>query len=380
MARRTGYVYHEGYMFHNNGDQTGWYPSGIRPSLGVYNQPLQHYENPETKRRLHELVSVSGLLDHLQVIRPKHAKEEDVCRVHQADYVEKIKSLSFENGGDAGDFAPVGVGSFEIAMLAVGGVIEAVQRVCKGELDNAYCLVRPPGHHAEKNMGRGFCIFNNIAIGAKYALDVLGIDKIVILDWDVHHGNGTQQAFYDDPRVLFISIHQDGLFPAKEGALSERGTNSGFGYNINVPIPPGSGIGCYRSFMERIVKPSCDAFAPGLIMISCGFDAACHDPIAHIMLPSSSFASMTEIMVSIADKHCSGKLVLVHEGGYSPVAVPFCGVRVLEKLVNVNVDVVDPYEEEICDYPYQELQAHQNTVIEKAENLVEELRDIELKR
>ena len=374
--RKTGYVWSEVYMWHNNGDSAGWYQSGIRANVGMYNQNWIHYENAETKRRLHDLLSITGILDMCTIIKPIHANIQDIQLFHTLEYIQKIEDLSKNEGGDAGDFAPVGIGSYEIALLAAGGIIEGVKAVINGTVNNAYCLVRPPGHHAESTRGRGFCIFNNIVIGAKYAIKHLDVKRVAILDWDVHAGNGTQQAFYDDPNVLVISIHQDGLFPAKECHQRERGSGNGHGFHFNLPIPPGSGIGCYLNCMSRVVVPAIEAFKPDLIMVSCGFDAAAFDPISHTMLNSRTFGLMAEQVITLAENLCNGKCVFVHEGGYSQVMVPFSGVRVIEQMLGVTVNCMDPYEEEIADLPYQSLQPQQDAIIIKAEEYVKELQDL----
>eukprot|EP00455_Lapot_gusevi_P010856 TRINITY_DN1496_c0_g1_i4.p1 TRINITY_DN1496_c0_g1~~TRINITY_DN1496_c0_g1_i4.p1 ORF type:complete len:406 (+),score=95.60 TRINITY_DN1496_c0_g1_i4:119-1219(+) len=355
-------------MWHDTGNMLGWYPAGIRRKLGVFNQPDIHYENAETKRRFYNLLGVSGLLDQLYAIKPRRATVDEVARVHTRSYMERVEVLSHENGGDAGECAPVGVGSYDIALLSAGGVISAVDAVWNGQCKNAYALVRPPGHHAEADKGRGFCLFNNIAIAAKHAREVLGAEKVAILDWDVHHGNGTQQAFYEDPSVLFISIHQDGLFPAEGGKLDEVGRNAGVGYNINIPLPPGSGIGAYQSCLSDVILPALRAFQPSLILVSCGFDAAAFDPIAHMMLASSTYAHMTRELLRLAEElpSCQGRVVLCHEGGYSNTMVPYCGLVVMQELSEIQTEVKDPYLEEIEVLPYQALQPHQEQIIRQA--------------
>lgn len=233
----------------------------------------------------------------------------------------------------------------------------------------------------------GFCLFNNVAIAALHAKEAmwcqtinsqaLGVERIAIIDWDVHHGNGTQQAFYEDNSVLFISIHQDALYPCDTGKLEELGKGDGLGYNFNVPLPPGTGYGGYREAFKRVVLPgeheeifwlqAVESFQPQLILVSSGFDAAALDPLSHMMLSSEIYREFTEQLVELAGRLCKGRIVMCHEGGYSPELVPFCGLAVVEALSGNRMDVVDPFLEEISSYAYQELQEHQNVVISAAE-------------
>jgi acetoin utilization deacetylase AcuC-like enzyme len=249
-------------------------------------QPMGHVESAEGKRRIRNLVEVSGLMDHLVQLRPRPATEAEILRLHTTEYVERIKKMSSEMGGEAGEETPFGRGSYEIALLAAGGCITAVDAVLDGKVDNAYALVRPPGHHAEKDQGRGFCIFGNIALAAMHARQARGLSRVAIVDWDVHHGNGTEHAFYADPTVLTISVHQDNNYPPSSGALADTGSGTGRGYNINIPLPPGSGVGAYVATFERVVGPALAAFRPELILIASGLDANAMDPLASMMMTS----------------------------------------------------------------------------------------------
>lgn len=333
----TGFVHHELYLWHDTGSAASWIPAG-----GVV-QPEPHAENPETKRRLRNLLEVSGLLDKLVAIPPREASEDEIARLHGRAYIERVRTMSANGGDDAGEGAPVGRGSYEIALLAAGGVIAAVDAVLDGRVANAYALVRPPGHHAEADRGRGFCIFGNAAIAALHALEARGISRIATVDWDVHHGNGTQVAFYDRADVLTISIHQDNNYPVGSGLIEETGEGAGTGYAINVPLPAGSGHGAYVASVERVVAPALRAFAPELIILPMGFDANIHDPLGRQMATSRTFREMTAIVKGVAAECCEGRLVVCHEGGYSSAYVPFCGLAVIEEFAGENAQVKDPF-------------------------------------
>jgi acetoin utilization deacetylase AcuC-like enzyme len=236
---KTAFVWHESYFWHNAGDGALYEPAG------GYIENLGQAESPESKRRVKNLMERSGLIEELLVLKPKTAKETDLLRFHTPEYIETVKNLSSTNGGYCGDSTIVGRGSYEIAALAAGGAITAVEAVVHGKAKNAYALTRPPGHHAMAHEGMGYCIFNNIVIAAKYARDMLGIKKILILDWDAHHGNGTEDAFYEDKNTLFISLHQDGLEPIGRGLSTDIGHGEGKGFTVNIPLPPGSGDAVY---------------------------------------------------------------------------------------------------------------------------------------
>ena len=281
--RKTGFLFEEIYLWHD-------------AAIGTFPvEPGHHFENPETKRRFRDLLAVSGLLDQLHPIKAIPASEDDLARFHTREYIAQIKRLSSERGGEAGDFTPIGPGSFDIALLAAGGVIRAVEAVVTGAVENAYALVRPPGHHAEPNRGRGYCIFGNIAVAVMYARAKLGVRRVAVVDWDVHHGNGTQQAFYEDPNVLTISIHQDNLYPPNSGAVGENGVGPGVGYNLNIPMPPGSGGGAYLAAFERLIVPALRRFKPELIVVASGLDAAGYDPLGRMMLHSECYRRLTRL-------------------------------------------------------------------------------------
>jgi len=356
----TGFHWNELYAWHDTGTGSAYL------STGGLVEPEQHGESPATKRRLRNLLDVTGLLDQTVAIPGRRADEEELRRVHSAAYVERVKRESEEGGGDGGELAPFGPGGYEIALLSTGGAIATLEAVWRGEVDNAYALTRPPGHHPEADEGRGFCVFANIAVATKYAQQELGVGKVAIVDWDVHHGNGTEHAFYDDPSALAISIHQDGLYPAESGLVEHTGEGDGEGYTINVPLPPGSGNGAYVAALEQVVVPAVSNFDPDVVVIASGLDASMMDPLAMMCVTSEGYRQMTDVMVDLAATVCEGKLVAIHEGGYSTSYVPFCGAAVIEGLLGSEESIEDPYIEAFRGMGYMEVQPHQQQVIEAA--------------
>ena len=202
--------------------------------------------------------------------------------------------MSGVDGGDAGGLTPFAKGGFDIASLAAGGVIALFDAVMNGEVDNGYALVRPPGHHALPDQGFGFCIFNNIAIGIKHIQETQNVSRVASIDWDVHHGNGTQTVFYSDSSVLTISMHQSGCYPHDSGKLEENGEDKGQGTNININIPPGAGHAAYLYAFERVVIPALYKFKPNLIVVASGFDAGGMDPLARMLCDGETFRKMTK--------------------------------------------------------------------------------------
>jgi acetoin utilization deacetylase AcuC-like enzyme len=360
----TGLVFHERYLWHDTGH--GW----IIPNDGAVVQPFEHPENPETKRRLVNLLRAAGMFDHLVDVAPRAATVEELCRVHTARHVEAMAAISQAGGGDAGGLTPIGLGSYEIALLSAGGCIAAVDAVLDGTVDNAYALVRPPGHHAIADGALGFCMFNNAAVAVQHLRATRGVKRIAMVDWDVHHGNGQQAIFSDDPDVLTISLHQDLCFPPDSGYLRDIGTGAGEGCNINVPLPPGSGHGAYVAAYERVVIPALHRFRPDFVVAPSGFDGGFFDPLGRMMAWSETFRAMTRMLMAATNELCDGRLVFTHEGGYSAAYVPFIGLAVIEELAGVRSGVDDPYAFICANGGQQELQPHQDALIRQAEALV----------
>jgi acetoin utilization deacetylase AcuC-like enzyme len=280
----TGWVYHERYAWHDTGTAAGMVEAG------GWLEPLAHLDTAATRARLHSLVEVSGLGERLVRLVARPASDEELEAVHQRGHIDRIEALSAGHGGDAGDgVSPFGKGGAEIARLSAGGAIVAVEAVLRGEVRNAYALVRPAGHHALPDRGMGFCIFNNIAIAVEHALSAHSTRRVAVVDWDVHHGNGTQAIFYEREDVLTISIHQDRCYPVDSGGVEERGAQAGLGTNVNVPLPAGSGDGAYAEAMRRVVMPALERFGPELVVVGSGFDANAYDPLGRMLLHSESY-------------------------------------------------------------------------------------------
>ena len=372
--RKTGYVYEELYMWHSTRSL----------SLCEWTQPLEHWENPETKSRCNGLLEVSGIKDCLVKVKARKAVEEEVLRFHTADYMEMVRKMSEGDGGDAGDGTPFCKGAYDIALYAVGGVLAAVEGILTDEeddnhIENAYCLVRPPGHHAVSNMGMGFCIFNNVALGVMHArelwknrppLDGCGEGRpmrVAVVDYDVHHGNGLQDAFWDDPDTLFISVHQDSNYPLNVGCIDEVGGASaqkdGHNTTINIPLPPGSGKGAYAYAFDTVIIPALHRFSPDMIFVSSGFDASYADPLGAMMLSAEDYRAMANKFLTAADTLCGGRILFSHEGGYSKDYVPFCCLAVVEELCGGTSAVEHTYHN-VYSWGYQELQFQQAAVVD----------------
>jgi acetoin utilization deacetylase AcuC-like enzyme len=347
-----------------------WFDAGTFAGplpVGGWVEPGEASEAPQAKRRIKNLLDASGFISHLLTITPRPATEADVLRVHTPGYVAKVKALSAAYGGQLGASAFIGPGGYDIALLSAGAAMAAVDAVMAGEVRNAYALVRPPGHHAEPDGGMGFCVFANIAIAIKHAMAHHGIRRIAVVDWDVHHGNGTQAVFYEDPSVLTISIHQNGIFPqGGSGSIAEAGSGAGLGYTVNVPLPAGCGTEAYRAAFERIVTPALRAFGPELILVACGLDAGNNDPLGRMKLGPEDFRWMTGTVRDAADTLCQGRLVLAHEGGYHAPSAPFLALPIFEELAGVAAGIINPVAVRIGGLPRDELLAHQEEAIEDA--------------
>ena len=292
----VGFIYHDDFLKH-------WMPPG----------------HPECKERLTAIrnrLDETGLIDRLNIIQPRPAAKKQIGLVHEEKYIEGIIEFCRQGGGNLDPDTSAGPDSGRAALLAAGAAITAVDEVVSGNVSSCFCAVRPPGHHAEADRAMGFCLFNNIAVAAAYAIEEKQIPKVAIVDWDVHHGNGTQHMFYDNPRVLYISLHQYPHYPGT-GSAVERGAGDGKGTTLNIPMPSGSGDGEYLEAFEKVVLPSINEFDPALLLISAGFDAHAGDPLSMIDLSDDCFGSMTSMLKECARSCCGGRIVSLLEGGYN---------------------------------------------------------------
>jgi acetoin utilization deacetylase AcuC-like enzyme len=265
--------------------------------------PQGHPERPERLVAIVERLGETGLLAQLEKFPPRSATEEWLTKVHTADYVRQARA-------DCRHAA-----SYDAALAAAGGVLTAVDSVVAGKIHNAFCAVRPPGHHATKDSGGGFCVFNNVAVAARYAQQKHKLAKILIVDWDAHHGNGTQSIFYEDPSVLYFSVHRRGTY-GTTGRAAEASDGKGIGLTINVPLEAGLGDAAYRKAFEEKLLPAARQFRPDLVLVSAGFDAGEHDRCG-MRVTAAGFADLTRTVKDIARKYCNGRLVTVLEGGYN---------------------------------------------------------------
>ncbi len=360
----VGWHWDEAYAWHDTGGGAVFLPAGGWIQPGIANA-----ESTLSKTRFRDLVARSGLLDLLVAVPGRDATEAELTRLHPPEHLAHLKAVSDAGGGEAGEATPIGPGSYEIAVRAAGGAIATVEAVVDGTVAQAYALVRPPGHHAEASLARGYCLLGNTALAVLHARHGLGLERVAVVDWDVHHGNGTEDAFYADGSVLTISLHADELYPPGRGHLRDRGEGDGEGCNLNVPLPDGAGTGAYLAAVQDVVAPALRRFAPDLVVVASGLDATAFDPLGRQVLHSDAYRAMTEQLLEVATECADGRLALVHEGGYSEAYVPFCGVAVLEALLGVR-RVDDPFLPHLVDRPSQALQPHQRAAVDRAAALV----------
>jgi acetoin utilization deacetylase AcuC-like enzyme len=290
----AGYVYNPVYLKHDTG---------------------QHVEVAARLEAIISHLKKTGLTSQLTLIEPRPATVDEIALVHRRDYIKEIEETARRGGGWLDPDTVMSAGSYEAALYAAGGLIRAVEAVMGGKVDGAFALVRPPGHHATAGQAKGFCLFNNIAIAAKYALTEYKLERLLIIDFDVHHGNGTQEAFYDNPQVMYISTHQYPFYPGT-GSIEETGSGAAEGTNINIPLPAGCGDAEYLKVFEQIITPAAQRFNPQLILVSAGYDGHRADPLAMMELTVAGFGQMTGVIKGLADELCGGHLAFTLEGGY----------------------------------------------------------------
>lgn len=319
--------------------------------------PPSHPEQPERLSRAIEVLEALGWLERegLLLLAPRAATEDQLAAVHERAYIRRVEHAARRaavregQGGRASHFFAtdtyVSAKSFEAAIMAAGAPLTAIDAIMSGEVENAYCLVRPPGHHAVAESAMGFCLFNNVAVAARYAIDHYKLERVMIVDFDVHHGNGTQEVFYDDPRVLYFSTHQAPFYPGT-GLSDERGEGEGLGTTINVPLPAGTGYETFEPIFRQVLAPAADRFDPQLILVSAGFDAHWDDPLGGLNLSTAGFAKLMGILIEQARFLCQGRIIFVQEGGYSIEAMAACAATCLNLLLgdDAAVDSLGPAE------------------------------------
>lgn len=309
-VRKTGIHHHAGYERHDTG-----------PS------------HPESANRYRVLSSaLMELPDSFIRLKGRRAKVEEVLLAHEAYYHDVVYRdvESFADQLRTGDTA-ICEESYDVALEATGAVLAAVDAVMKGDVASAFCAVRPPGHHATATRGMGFCIFNHVAVAARYLQKKHGLKRVAIIDWDVHHGNGTEAIFYEDPTVYYISLHQWGIYPGT-GAANDRGKGAGEGTTLNIPLSGNSAGDVALKEWDKQITPALEEFKPEFLLISAGFDAREHDPIGGLKWTDETFAEMTRRCVELADKSCGGRIVSVLEGGYNPAGLASAAVAHVKAL------------------------------------------------
>jgi len=293
---KTGIVRDESYLEHQPGDF--------------------HPESPKRLETIYGMLEDPDMKENYREVPVREATEEELLFIHSKDYIDMVAATAGKPYGYLDADTQTSEGSYLAALRAAGGLCNAIDMVESGELDNAFALVRPPGHHAERNRGMGFCLFNNVAIGARYAQRKSGLKRILIADWDLHHGNSTQHSFEDDPYILYFSTHQYPYYPGS-GSFQEVGTGKGEGYTVNVPLSTGYGDAEYVAIYDQILKPIARQFNPHFVLCSVGFDIYMHDPLGGMSVSPDGFAGLTQVLMDIARESCDGKLVLTFEGGYN---------------------------------------------------------------
>jgi acetoin utilization deacetylase AcuC-like enzyme len=307
---RTGIVVDARYQDHYTGRNHPERPARIGTLLSL----VQGYQRPGMKR-----------------FEPRPATPEEIALVHDPAHIGRVAATAEQNYFAFDADTPVSSQSYTTALLATGGLLTLLEATMTREVDNGFALVRPPGHHAERNRAMGFCLFNSAAIGAQYLREKFGLKRVLLMDWDLHHGNGTQHSFYDDPGILYVSTHQYPYYPGT-GAAEEAGQGQGEGYTVNLPIPAGWGDVEYQELFQGVVDPICRQFDPEFVLISAGFDAHTRDPLGGMEVSEEGFAAMARLLLRIARDHAQGRCAAILEGGYDLEGLQKSVVRVLDEM------------------------------------------------
>ncbi len=320
MSRKTGIVQDTRYLSHVVG--------------------FDHPESPERLVAIYEMLALPDMADKFIQIPARPATIDELAMVHRRSYIDLVADTAGKSFTSLDPDTATSAESFTAALLAAGGLLNAIDSVISGRVDNAFALVRPPGHHAEDRGAMGFCLFNNVAIGALHAINKHHLQRVLIVDWDLHHGNGTQHSFYEDPRVLYFSTHQYPYYPGT-GNLKENGRGAGLGYTINVPLRTGADNGLYVDIFRKLLQPVALQFQPELILVSAGFDIYAEDPLGGMEVTTEGFAGLTRVLMNIADACCRGRLVMTLEGGYHIQGQAAAVKKVLQEMRDDRLTDVD---------------------------------------
>lgn len=313
-----------------------------RDALFLEHQPgFSHPESPERLRVIYDALDQENIAEKFIFPRFDRVSRDVLWLNHTPALVQRVAATQGQSHEYLDPDTQTSPRSYDAACLAAGALIDALTRIDQGEIDNAFCLVRPPGHHAEQDESRGFCLFNNVAIAAHWAMQELGLRRIMILDWDLHHGNGTQHSFYETDKILYLSSHLYPYYPGT-GAVLETGKGIGAGYTINIPLPGGEGDMEFARLYNELAVPLARLYQPELILVSCGFDVCLGDPLGSMRVTPAGFAWMTRKIVKVAEEFCDGKLLVTLEGGYDLTAMRDGSLAVLAELCGEKLD---------CGYP-----------------------------
>jgi acetoin utilization deacetylase AcuC-like enzyme len=305
-----------------------------------------HPERPERLEATLQVMDKAGLSEKVGIISPRDATVEEIQLVHPKSYIEKVRKVAESGGGWLDPDTHVGTRSYAAALKSSGAVLEGLERIFSGDIDNAFCLVRPPGHHATAERGMGFCIFDNNAIAARFAIKEFGISRVFILDWDAHHGNGLQDIFYDDEKVLYTSLHQYPHYPGT-GAYSEVGIGDGEGFTVNFPLPARSGEEIYLAAFDQVIIPMARQYKPELVLISAGYDGHFSDLLCSMLLRAESYAEMATRLKELAEAECGGRIMAALEGGYDLAGIAASITDTIAVLCGAEVRVEEVVEEEV---------------------------------
>jgi acetoin utilization deacetylase AcuC-like enzyme len=322
---QTGLIYDPAYLNHNTGG---------------------HPESGDRVAYAYSILKKAGLLENIVAIKPRLASLEEIELVHIPGYITRLRDFSNRGGGSYGPDNIVSRGTFDTAMLAAGGILSAVDAVMERKVEGAYALVRPPGHHARPGQAMGFCFFNNIAIGARFAAKKYGLNRILLVDWDEHHGNGTEEIFYNESSVLYFSVHRDGNYPGT-GQIEQVGEGAGAGFNINVPLPRRCSDDDYEYVFRQILQPVANEYKPELVLVSAGMDTHAKDPIGQMNMSGPGYSRLAAVILEIASRWCGGATVFVLEGGYNLQALAEGVLAVINTMVNWDFKEAHPAKEEL---------------------------------